>query len=101
MVVVTGLGAGLAGNDRSSVMKGCELLLKILDAILAQPEDEKHVFLHHCMTDCVCCFDPMETVPYVIIVIADVCNPCLAYCRYRKIRTKNKALAQLLALEGE
>jgi 5-carboxymethyl-2-hydroxymuconate isomerase len=34
-----------AGNDRASVKKGCELLLKILDAILAQPEEEKYVLL--------------------------------------------------------
>ena len=31
----------IAGNERVAVGKGCELLLKILDAILSQPEEEK------------------------------------------------------------
>ena len=36
-----GVANARAGNDRASVKKGCELLLKILGAILAQPEEEK------------------------------------------------------------
>lgn len=31
------------GNDGSSVKTGCELLIKILDAILQQPDEQKYV----------------------------------------------------------
>ncbi len=48
LIAATGLD-WVAGNDPASVKRGCELLLKILDAILAQPEEEKYVLLHYCM----------------------------------------------------
>ena len=95
-----------AGNDRASVTKGCELLLKILDANLAQPDEEKYVLPLEQPNACVESFNPLSSTGYQGRKQRNSRVDTFEHLRgrvvlrYRRIRTENKAFSQLLALAG-